>query len=606
MATSIGDNTIIFGDSRQPKALPLSHPKARWGEFGTEQMVLPKGYTRRKGCVPLPCDIIFERDTPVKLRDGTNIYVDIYRPVEESATCPALIAWSPYGKQGGRGNQVLDDFPFRMGIPLRKLSELQKWEGPDPGYWVQHGYAVVNPDPRGVGKSSGNIYHFGSQEGRDGADVVDWIGQRPWCSGKVALTGNSYLSISQWFIAAERPTHLAAIAPWEGMSDLYREATVLGGVLSKPALEFNLQLLQVNAGENSWENAVAMAVNSKLFGSYHNDKRAKVENITVPAYVVASWSNPIHTYGTFCGYHRLKSDKWLRVHDTFEWPDYYQEDNVADLHRFFDKFLKDVDNGWETTTRFRAKILDTACPLAKNGTDFQSTAFPPLETKSLKLFLDGSSGALVPTCPASHRLEYKASNGEIVLTYTFTDDAILCGPLQLFLAVSILGAQDSDIFVTCEKILTGGGSGTQLIVPFEHSYQSSIVRIGHRVGLASDAGALFYKGPKGQIRVSRRTQEPDHQVPGLPTFRMDEYHPLSENEIVQVQVPLTPIGMRFSKGEKFKIRLSGINRSVYPPVDQASLTVEGLEDININATVSLHTGLEGDLESYIILPCIQT
>lgn len=61
------------------------------------------------------------------------------------------------------------------------------------------------------------------------------------------------------------------------MSDLYREATVLGGVLSKPALEFNLQLLQVNAGENSWENAVAMAVNNKHFGAYHDDKRAKVE-----------------------------------------------------------------------------------------------------------------------------------------------------------------------------------------------------------------------------------------------------------------------------------------------------------------------------------------
>jgi hypothetical protein len=46
------------------------------------------------------------------------------------------MAWSPYGKQPGKGNQVLDDFPFRMGVPLSKLSELQKWEGPDPAYWV--------------------------------------------------------------------------------------------------------------------------------------------------------------------------------------------------------------------------------------------------------------------------------------------------------------------------------------------------------------------------------------------------------------------------------------------------------------------------------------
>ena len=125
------------------------------------------------------------------------MYVDIYRPSHSEAKCPALVAWSPYGKQGGRGNQILDDFPFRMGVPISELSELQKWEGPDPGYWVQHGYAVANVDPRGVGKSEGNIYQFGTQEGRDGADVVEWIGGQPWCSGKVALTGNSYLAISQ-------------------------------------------------------------------------------------------------------------------------------------------------------------------------------------------------------------------------------------------------------------------------------------------------------------------------------------------------------------------------------------------------------------------------
>lgn len=55
-----------------------------------------------------------------------------------------------------------------MGAPLRKLSELQKWDSPDQGYWVLYGYAVANVDPRGVGKSEGNIYQFGSQEGRAG------------------------------------------------------------------------------------------------------------------------------------------------------------------------------------------------------------------------------------------------------------------------------------------------------------------------------------------------------------------------------------------------------------------------------------------------------
>lgn len=83
-----------------------------------------------------------------------------------------------------------------MGISQKKLSELQKFEGPDPAYWCNHGYAIINPDPRGVCKSEGDIYQWGTQEGADGADVIDWVGEQEWCNGKVATTGNSWLAIS--------------------------------------------------------------------------------------------------------------------------------------------------------------------------------------------------------------------------------------------------------------------------------------------------------------------------------------------------------------------------------------------------------------------------
>lgn len=52
----------------------------------------------------------------------------------------------------------------------------------------------------------------------------------PWCNGSVALVGNSWLAIAQWFIAAERPPHLKCIAPFEGASDAYRESLCRGGV----------------------------------------------------------------------------------------------------------------------------------------------------------------------------------------------------------------------------------------------------------------------------------------------------------------------------------------------------------------------------------------
>lgn len=45
---------------------------------------------------------------------------------------------------------MLDDVPMRSGVAKSATSGLEKFEGPDPAYWVSHGYAVVNPDKRGA------------------------------------------------------------------------------------------------------------------------------------------------------------------------------------------------------------------------------------------------------------------------------------------------------------------------------------------------------------------------------------------------------------------------------------------------------------------------
>ncbi|KAI9039854.1 uncharacterized protein KD926_009073 [Aspergillus affinis] len=192
------------------RSLATDAKRARYPGFHPSSSILKAGSIRREGAKALPCDILFEQDVPIKMRDGTVIYTDVFRPVGNESV-PAIIAWSPYGKQiGGRW---LDDMSSHSGIPLSHVSELQKFEGPDPAYWVSHGYAIVNPDPRGAYSSEGEITFFGSQLAEDGYDVVEAIANKAWSTGKVAFSGNSWLAISQWFVAAERPPHLAVIAP---------------------------------------------------------------------------------------------------------------------------------------------------------------------------------------------------------------------------------------------------------------------------------------------------------------------------------------------------------------------------------------------------------
>lgn len=45
--------------------------------------------------------------------------------------------------------------------------------------------------------------------------------------------------------------------------------------------------------------------------AYWEDKRAKIEQITIPCYVLASYSTGLHTIGSFRGFEDLPTDnKW--------------------------------------------------------------------------------------------------------------------------------------------------------------------------------------------------------------------------------------------------------------------------------------------------------
>ena len=71
------------------------------------------------------------------------------------------------------------------------------------------------------------------------------------------MSGTSYLAVSQWFTAAEQPPHLAAINPWEGVSDVYRDLVMRGGM---PDTGFAEQLQDDSfRGKNRSEDIVAEA-----------------------------------------------------------------------------------------------------------------------------------------------------------------------------------------------------------------------------------------------------------------------------------------------------------------------------------------------------------
>jgi len=144
---------------------------------------------------------------------------------------------SGIGKTFGAHDYV-DDQPEDYGLfralgmepgPIR-TSDYAAFEAPDPGFWVPFGYVVVHADVRGMWRSEGRATWLSPQDAEDYFDLIEWAAAQPWSTGRVGLCGVSYLAMSQWAVAPLRPPHLAAIMPWEGVSDMYREMAFHGGM----------------------------------------------------------------------------------------------------------------------------------------------------------------------------------------------------------------------------------------------------------------------------------------------------------------------------------------------------------------------------------------
>jgi len=500
--------------------------------FGRRSSILQAGALFPPATRPLPCDIRWERDVPVMLRDGVTIYTDVLRPVGDGKV-PAIVAWSPYGK-------TIPQQDVQSGVDPSEVTGLSKSEGPDAGFWVSHGYAVVNPDARGAGKSEGDIHAWGSVDGQDGHDVIEWIAQQPWSTGKVALHGTSWLAIAQWFIAETKPPHLSAIAPWNGMSDVYRQNLMWGGI---PNVAFLAGVFDHLAGAARVERPDTTANAHPLLDAYWQDKAAKLESITVPAYVVTDVVTDLHRMGTFEGFRRLGStDKWLRVDNRQEWTDQYDPANEADLLTFLDYFLRGADNGWQNTPVVRTAILD---PGGTDRLNVPYTSWPLTETQYERLYLAADEELQRTAVTTPVQASYPATSGQAVFTYRFAADTQLTGYLKAHLWVETKDASDADLFVLVEKLDAAGN----LLVPDQESAQQYFP--------VPPAGA------HGRLRVSLRQLDPILSTDFVPIQSFDQPQPLHPGDVVPVDIAIMPASEIFHAGEQLRLTIAG--REFTPP-----------------------------------------
>ena len=234
----------------------------------------------------------FSEQRFIRMDDGIELGATITYPSHDGSApapgrFPVVLNMTPYGRNGVCGCE-------------------------SAGNYATRGFVLAVVDVRGTGGSQGNLdgNYFSPREARDGYDLVEYLGTQPWSTGKVGMSGGSYLGITQYLTAEQDPPHLAAIAPNEAVADLYNDAAFPGGILS---LSFDAQYLAVQGapgltGPNTeptmipgtltakYEQATGRSIafdylENPREGSFYYDRSpiTRVAKIHVPVFALDGW-----------------------------------------------------------------------------------------------------------------------------------------------------------------------------------------------------------------------------------------------------------------------------------------------------------------------------
>jgi uncharacterized protein len=305
--------------------------------------MLPEGFPADRLSKP-QYKMVVERDVFVTMRDGVRVACDVFRP-ESPGEFPALYATSGYQKD-------LEYLPQWPVFHFRETNDIE--------WFVSRGYVYVHHDVRGTGKSvEGEFRLFSQEEQNDHYDMVEWIAEQPWCTGKVGMIGESYLAWVQWFTAAMQPPHLACIAPFDAGADMYRDVAFHGGIM---ALGFPANWWTAEIRANYRLGKYGPADNVGLWDLPWNvmhhptcDDFWKVRNpdfakIKVPVYSIGILHKVgIHLRGNIRGYETVTTPKKLLLcHGDFEGDEMaiFNSREMQLLHlRWYDHWLKGNDTG---------------------------------------------------------------------------------------------------------------------------------------------------------------------------------------------------------------------------------------------------------------------
>jgi uncharacterized protein len=574
-ASAAGSDAAAAAD---PSAAPSSAAGASAAAAGAASTkpprVIPPGSVSKPGEYSGYGDKIYDgyelSSLYVEMRDGVKLAVDLYRPKKGGTVTddPLPVVWmhTPYNRRY---------FASTAGAGL--AGEVY------PGaaaLLVDYGYVAAVVDYRGVYASYGKNEGYNRGEWVDGArmdayDMTEWFAEQPWSNGKVGMWGCSATGGSQMQALSVAPPHLKAIFPMScefdvypfgvpgGMSAASGDTKAPPGASSSAGRDAMAQAVDDDPGGTMLRAATAqhsMNIENPGYAPFRDSVASNIPEVWwavssphtyldtilgsgIAVYAAANWDEAATKYGAFFTFNNLTNPRRLIVGSQphCAWFDVKDEtgfDLIVEERRFFDYWLKDIDNGIMDEPGVYYYTYNES-----KEKQWRSSPTWPLENEKRTDYFLGAK-TLGTTAPTE-----ASAKTDSVVDYNVTQGTTsVSGP-----------ANPRGIAFTTEPLaadvrVTGH--------PVAELWVASTANDGDFIATLQDVsptGAITAYNMHGRLRASlRKEADAPYNNLGLPyhPFGQGDVMPLTPGEPTLIKFDLLPISFLFKAGHRIQVTLS--------------------------------------------------
>jgi len=493
------------------------------------------------------------------MRDGVRLAVDLYRP-------------------GSEGKPVEGRFPvvWHHTFDRRFAAAAAQSAANAAPQLTKFGYVVAVVERRGMGASFGERRGYNDRiEAEDAYEINEWLARQPWSNGHIGIVGCSNTGAAAMHAITIRPPHLLAAFVGCFAWDTY-DWTLRGGIFAQwgtgvqRTLEEDLKSKPVDGDESKTlllEAAQQHRKNTNLAAMwrgipFRNDFSPLTASRFWSEGSIASYADEMRQSGValyITGGWRddLRKDGWVAFNNWTPgkrhiiigpWTHCRNDgfDLFAEMHRFFDFYLKGIDNGLANDAPVHFFTVN-----APKGREWQSAqAWPPSGTQRTLLYLGDKSR--LSSAPGGRATAFQVRY-DVGCAAGF-DKALQSGPYAQPCPVDQAAAHFLSAPMQWDTEVTG-----HPIADLWISADASDVNVFVYLEDVAPDGTVWAISDGRQRASLRRIVAPPYDDLGLPWRRSnrEDLQPLVPGTPVRMQMDLFPVSYIFKTGHRIRVSVTG-------------------------------------------------